>query len=320
MNRIMIVDMLNMYYRAYIVDPSLSSNGQPIGGIKGSLKILQKLCRQIKPTRIYICWDGREGSSNRRKTNSNYKEGRKPIRLNRNVRILSDEEELKNKIWQQLRLAEYFNQLPISQIMADYTEADDIIAALCNFHKGEQKVIVSSDKDFFQLLDDTTVLYRPVQKEVLNKKDIVEKFGIHPRNFALARAICGDRSDNLEGIRGVGLKTLAKRFTFLSEDKDHTLEGLKTACDSTESKLKIYSDILENQSLIGENYKIMQLYAPSISIKTADLIKDNIKNYPKQLSKTQVRKMMLEDGFAELNWETLFAHMNKINRGDYVSR
>lgn len=315
MDRIMIVDMLNMYYRAYIVDPSLSSNGQPIGGIKGSLKILQKLCREIKPTRIYICWDGREGSSKRRKTNSKYKEGRKPIRLNRNVRVLSDEEELKNKIWQQLRLAEYMNSMPISQIMVDYTEADDVIAALCGFHKNDHKVIVSSDKDFFQLLDETTILYRPVQKEVLNKKNIIEKFGIHPRNFALARAICGDRSDNLEGVKGAGLKTVAKRFSFLSEDRDYTLQDLKNVCDNTETKLKVYDDILESADLISENYKIMQLYTPSISTKTADIIRNNIKDYPRQFSKTQIRKMMLEDGFAELNWDTLFAHMNKINRG-----
>ena len=307
--------MLNMYYRAYIVDPSLSSNGQPIGGIKGSLKILQKLCREIKPTRIYICWDGREGSSKRRKTNSKYKEGRKPIRLNRNVRVLSDEEELKNKIWQQLRLAEYMNSMPISQIMVDYTEADYVIAALCGFHKNDHKVIVSSDKDFFQLLDETTILYRPVQKEVLNKKNIIEKFGIHPRNFALARAICGDRSDNLEGVKGAGLKTVAKRFSFLSEDRDYTLQDLKNVCDNTETKLKVYDDILESADLISENYKIMQLYTPSISTKTADIIRNNIKDYPRQFSKTQIRKMMLEDGFAELNWDTLFAHMNKINRG-----
>ena len=90
--------------------------------------------------------------------------------------------------------------------------------------------------------------------------------------------------------------------------------------EERKEKLKVYQRVLDQAPLVESNYKIMQLYAPSISIKTADLIKDNIKNYPKQLSKTQVRKMMLEDGFAELNWETLFAHMNKINRGDHVSR
>ena len=86
-------------------------------------------------------------------------------------------------------------------------------------------------------------------------------------------------------------------------------------CDNTETKLKVYDDILESADLISENYKIMQLYTPSISTKTADIIRNNIKDYPRQFSKTQIRKMMLEDGFAELNWDTLFAHMNKINRG-----
>ena len=73
--RVMLVDGLNAFYRAYIVNPSLSSNGQPIGGLVGFLKILQKLCKQIKPDHIVIAWDGAGGSSRRRATNKNYKEG-----------------------------------------------------------------------------------------------------------------------------------------------------------------------------------------------------------------------------------------------------
>ena len=96
-NRILIIDALNMYYRAYIVDPSLSANGQPIGGVKGFLKILQKLCRQTKPDHVVVAWDG--GSSRRKSVNKNYKEGRKPIRLNRSIRNLSENEEITNKIW-----------------------------------------------------------------------------------------------------------------------------------------------------------------------------------------------------------------------------
>ena len=53
------------------------------------------------------------------------------------------------------------------------------------------------DKDFYQLCDDKTVVYKPVRDEFLNKKRIVEQFDIHPNNFALARAIDGDKSDNL---------------------------------------------------------------------------------------------------------------------------
>ena len=101
--RLLIVDALNMYFRAYIVNPTLSTNGQPIGGTVGFLKILQKLCRETRPDEVIICWDGEGGSQKRKTKNKGYKEGRKPIRLNRDIRNLSENEEIANKIWQQTR-------------------------------------------------------------------------------------------------------------------------------------------------------------------------------------------------------------------------
>ena len=83
--RLLVIDALNMYFRAYIVDPSLSTNGQPIGGMKGFLKILQKLLREIKPDEVIICWDGEGGSTKRKSSDKNYKQGRKPISLNRDI-------------------------------------------------------------------------------------------------------------------------------------------------------------------------------------------------------------------------------------------
>jgi len=101
MKRLLIIDSLNLLFRNYIVNPSLSTNGQPIGGIKGYLQSLQKLVREIKPDEIVICWDGEGGSQKRKSKNKNYKEGRKPIRLNRDIRNLTENEEIVNKIWQQ---------------------------------------------------------------------------------------------------------------------------------------------------------------------------------------------------------------------------
>jgi 5'-3' exonuclease len=309
MNRIMIVDMLNMYYRAYIVDPSLSSNGSPIGGIKGSLKILQKLCRDIKPTQVYICWDGREGSSKRRKVDKNYKAGRKPIRLNRSIRNLTEKEELKNKIWQQMRLAEYFNQLPICQISIDYSEADDIIGALVARFRGTQKVIVSSDKDYFQLLDETTLLLRPTQKQILNRNNILEEYKIRPSNFALARAISGDKSDNLPGVKGVGLKTIAKRVPLLLEKEDCTLSDL---FDSAIIDDSFWDKIMAARKTIEKNYKLMNLTAVDLSPQNVRFIKESIANYPLDFNRTEMVKMMVKDGFAAMNWEDLYTSMNRI--------
>ena len=64
--RVIFIDALNMLYRAYIVDPSLSTNGQPIGGIKGFLKMSQKLIRDMKPDSVVVAWDGEGGSRHRR--------------------------------------------------------------------------------------------------------------------------------------------------------------------------------------------------------------------------------------------------------------
>ena len=172
--RVLIIDGNNNYFRAYIVDPSVSTNGQPIGGLKGFLKILQKLVRETKPNRVVICWDGKGGSQKRKTMNKAYKDGRSPIRLNRNIHNLSENQEIDNKIWQMTRLVEYINEMPVVQLLMDGVEADDLISAVANHWtlKAYNKIIVSSDKDFIQLCDDSTVLYRPVQQEVLNKKKL----------------------------------------------------------------------------------------------------------------------------------------------------
>ena len=204
--RVIIIDALNMFIRAYIVDPSLSTNGDPIGGIKGTMKIMQKLVRMTQPDEILVVWDGPNGSAKRKSIYKSYKEGRKPLRLNRSVHNLTDDQIVMNKIWQQSRVVDYFNEMPIMQLMLPEIEADDVIAYTCGLerYKGWQKVIISNDKDFYQLCDDETVVSRPTGDQLMNKKRIIEEFGVHPTNMALARAIVGDASANLQGIKGAG--------------------------------------------------------------------------------------------------------------------
>jgi DNA polymerase-1 len=311
--RSLIIDGTNIFYRAYVVNPSLSNSGLPVGGLVGFLKSLQKLIREMKPTKVFVCWDGAGGSSRRRSVVSSYKEGRKAIRLNRSTGVsLSLEEENQSKLRQIMRLFEYLDNLPLIQLMHDGVEADDMISILCQELRGEQKIIVSSDKDFYQLLDDETIIYRPVQAVFKTKKDIVEEFQIHPNNFALARAVSGDKSDNLQGVKGAGLKTLAKRFPFLVEEKDYSLTDLVDACEETENKLKIHEGILDNYDKILKNYKIMQLYVPSVSFQVRDIVKNAKENYSRYYNKTEIVKMMFTDGFPQISWTDLFAHSNRI--------
>jgi len=315
--RVLIIDQLNLFFRNYIVNPSLSTDGMPIGGLRGCIQSLQKVVRESKPDMIVICWDGEGGSKKRKLLKKDYKSGRKPIRLNRSIRNLSEEQEVDNKIWQQTRLIEYYNQIPVVQFMFDSTEADDIIAYVANHKHLEeyQKIILSSDKDFFQLLDDRTVLYRPIQKEVLNKKSIIEKFDIHPTNFAMARAMAGDKSDNIEGVQGLGLKTISKRFPFLKERKAATFSDIVSHCkkELEEKEIKAYRNILESEDILKRNYKMMQLYAPILSINDKNLINETLKEPDNTFNKTELIKLMIQDGFGEINFVELFQHLKKIS-------
>jgi len=314
MKRLLVIDALNAYFRAYIVDPSLSTNGQPIGGYKGFIKILQKLCREMRPDEIIIAWDGAGGSQRRKIINKGYKEGRKPIRLNRQVRNLTEDEEIENKVWQQQRLMEMLNEMPVMQLVQDGVEADDIISHVVQMphYRGWQKVIVSSDKDFFQLCDDETVLYRPIQKKFVNKLRLLEEYSIHPTNFALARAMAGDKSDNLVGVRGVGLGTISKRLPFFADEKSVTISKLIEFCENDNTGLKAFSSIAESKDAIENNYKIMQLYQPMISITGRTKMNNIVHNFKPQFNKTEVIKRMKIDGFGEWNTFDLFATYKRI--------
>ena len=314
--RVIIIDGLNMFLRNYIVVPQISKEGHPIGGTTGFMKSLQKLCREMKPTQIVVCWDGRGGSRKRKQQNKNYKEGRAPIRLNRNFKVLTEDQEKENKVWQMERIWNYLNNFPVMQLIADEVEADDIIAYLCRYSslKDEQKIIVSSDKDFYQLLDQKTILYRPVQKKLLTQKDILEEHGIHPNNFALARAITGDKSDNLDGVPGIGLKTVAKRFPFFKNEEDVFINDLVEFCDNQESSAKAFLSVKENKQLIQSNYNLMQLYSPSLSVQTKQSVEWILDNFEHTFNKTQTQVMMLEDGINEISWSSMFEGFARIQR------
>ena len=312
--RYLIIDSLNQFLRAFCVVPQMTPNGIPIGGCSGYLKILQKLSRDLKPDGIIICWDGEGGSLRRRGENKNYKEGRKSPKLNWDTSTFSEHELFNNKMWQMTHLMEYLNNLPVLQIMHAGLEADDVIAFVCNEMKADQKVIISSDKDFYQLLDDKTIIFRPTQNAFATAKTVLDDFGIHPNNFAISRAISGDSSDNLKGIAGAGLTTIAKRFPFLKEEKDATFETIFAACQNGKAGIKLFENILAEKDKIKENYKIMQLYSPSISPNVKDQIREALDNYPTDFNKTNFYKMAFQDGFSDISWESLFESLVKIQQ------
>ena len=313
MKRVLIVDALNTYLRNYVINPSLSDNGEPVGGMKGFLMSLQKYCREMRPDEIFIIWDGPGGSTKKKKIDRGYKAGRKPVRLNRNVRLLNENEELENKIWQQTRLIEYLNYMPVCQILVEQVEADDIIALLTQLPEFEdsQKIIVSSDKDFLQCCDDKTIIYQPIKKKFVSRKTILEEYKIHPNNFALARSMAGDKSDNLAGVPGVGMGTVVKKLSFLSESKTYTIDDIIDFCNDHPDD-KMLQKIVAGKKEMEIAYKIMQLYSPNISFQTHQKVLHSVENYPKTFNKTSVLKMMIEDGINVVSWNDLFIFYNNL--------
>ena len=314
MKKVMIIDGLNMFLRSYIVVPSLDPRGNPSGGTYGFIKSLQKICGMFQPDQIIVCWDGEGGSQKRKQIDKNYKAGRKPVRFNRRLIDLTAEEAEKNKYNQQLRLMEYLNDLPIIQLMLDYIEADDVISYVSqhNKYKDWKKLIVSSDKDFFQLISKDCELYRPIQDQLMDYRGLILEHKIHPKNFALARSLVGDKSDNLHGVPRVGLKTVANKFPFLANEEQYEVEDLMKHCESQGKMLKVHENILENCPLIEKNYKIMQLYSPLISNIHKKQINFCLEEFEPKLEKLKLTKKLHYDGINAGLFTILFNTMKKI--------
>jgi len=319
MKKVLIIDALNMFFRCYARDPSISTQGYPSGGCVGFLKSMQKSMRLTQPDDVIIAWDGAGGSRRRRQINKNYKLGRKVVHLPKDMNYNFDqEEETSNKVWQQMRLLEYLDNLPICQFMFEDVEADDVISAIVQSEhmKDWKKIILSNDRDFMQLCDENTILCRPAKKpwEVLNTNRIVEDTQVHPINMALARAIVGDKSDNLPGVPNVGFGRVNKFFPFLAEEEEYSVQDLikKAELLTKTNKSKFLASIIEHRSVIHENYRIMQLYQPFISYQSRTKVDNCLESREKHFNMTEFRLMLSEDGFISLKWDILEQTMRRI--------
>ena len=316
--KLLIIDGLNSFYRSYIVDPSISSKGLPIGGLKGFLKQMQKHCREIQPDEVVVVWDGEGGSSRRKKVFSGYKEGRKPIKpknLEKTFDYWSDDEMNRNKSWQLGRLFEYLNFMPFKQLYFDNVEADDIIAIACHspLYADYKKIIISNDKDFYQLLNKDVIIYRPATKKFETMSTIINEYKIHPNNFAIARAMVGDKSDNLAGVERVGIKTAVKIFPELSGSSPVNVDDLIDKVKAKEEKLLVAEkNILESEDIVLRNYRLMQLYSPVVAPDLADKIRNIIADSEISYGLTEIKKMMLIDGFGEYNWDYLEMYCRRL--------
>ena len=256
---VLIIDSLNLFTRHFIANPTISINGEHVGGIVGFLKAIQLLCERFKPGKIFVIWEG-GGSPRRRSLQSDYKNLSRPKRLNRYYEDdIPDTKE--NRNWQIASLIRFLKNSGIKQFYVSDCEADDVIGYLCqDILAGQDKIVVSSDKDLYQLISSDTKQWSPGQKKMIDSKAVFEKFGVYPENFCLVRSFVGDSSDNLRGIKGAGFKSVVKRFPEINSEKLLISDLIKLAEEKSQtSKLKLYKEIAENPDIPERNWKLMSL-------------------------------------------------------------
>ncbi len=275
----------------------MNDDGLHTGGISGFLKSLGYAIRFLNPTRCIVVFDGTGGSTRRKAIFPEYKNHRaNKVRLNRIFEEAStSESELQSIARQLVRVSHYIDCLPVTTIQIDNVEADDVISylALQSF-KDSQVIIMSSDKDFYQIVNDRIKVYSPTKKKIYGVYDVLNEYGIHPSNFVLFRVLDGDISDNISGIRGCGLKTIIKCFPFLSEAKPYKIEDILIYSENNKGKYKIYENILENKNIIERNYQLMQLSDTIIATFSQLNIGDILKKKNK-LNRFEFVKMITED-------------------------
>ena len=266
-DKVLLIDGLNLFFRNFAMMNMVNPDGVHIGGLGGFFRSLGAMIRQTQPTSVYVVFDGAGSTANRKNLLSEYKEGRNLQRITNWDAFDSLEDEHDAKVDQIIRVIQYLKLLPVKTTLIDKVEADDIIAVLSK--KLVEKYnstcfIVSSDKDFVQLVTDKIILYRPMEKEYYTPKTVKEKFGVSPQNFILYKTLLGDNSDNIPGVKGLGVKGIFKKFPELQE-KDLTLENI---FDISARKFKehvVYSRVVQDQDRIETSYKVMDLGSPMIN-------------------------------------------------------
>jgi DNA polymerase I len=269
-SRVLIVDGLNTFIRCWSAVPTMNDDGDHVAGVTGVLKSIGLAMRNVKATRCIVVFDGKGGSKGRQKVYGGYKSNRdkNKLRVNRQYEdMMNEEDERESMKRQYVWLSELLHHLPITTMMYDGVEADDVMAYIAThlLKEDEQAVIMSTDKDFLQLVNDTTIVWSPTKKKIYNKHVIKEEFGIQPKNLLLYRVLDGDVSDHIPGVKGCGIKTLVKRFPELTEDKKLTVEDFIQLAEQKRGKIKLYDDIVKSKDQILMNKKLMRLDEQLIS-------------------------------------------------------
>lgn len=227
MEKIILVDGNNLLFRSYYATAysgnfMKNSKGFPTNALYGFTNMINKIINEECPTYMIVAFD--KGKTFRHEKYEQYKDGRI---------------EMPDELKVQFPLAkELLTNMGIKYYECDNYEADDIIGTFAKYCDEEEDfigTIVSSDKDLLQLISHDVDIKLLKQKDYIryNEKSFKEAYGIEPINIIDLKALMGDSSDNIPGVKGIGEKTALK---LLHDYK--TLNGVYDNLDKLTPKMR----------------------------------------------------------------------------------
>ena len=301
MTKTLLVDGNNLLKIGFYGVKEYYHKGEHIGGIYHFLNTLRRFIEEQNFDKVVVFWDGDSNSSARKLIYPKYKENRTSTETDQKKESFYKQKE---------RIKQYLEEMFVRQVEVNNHESDDLIAYYCHISEDEQKTIFSSDRDLTQLISEKVSVYSPQQKRTYKMGDMIKNKDLEfPHyNIKTTKIVCGDTSDNIDGIRLMGEKTLVKLFpeilenpiTFsdilskaeqlLKEDKENTaLKNLLTG----KTKDGIYGE-----EFFVINQKIIDLSEPLITDEGKTIVEEYYKETldPDGRGYKNLIKMMMDDG------------------------
>ncbi|MCB9765303.1 MAG: DNA polymerase I [Alphaproteobacteria bacterium] len=194
--KLFLIDGSNHAFRVFHGMPKMTANGVHTGALLGFANMLRKLQREHEPDYIVVVFD--KGPSFRVDIYADYK-GHRP----------EMPEELREQ-WP--RFEELVEAWGYRYLAIENLEADDIIGTLAKRWAGEdlKAVLVTGDKDLCQLVDENITILDIMKDQLIDTAGVVDRFGVPPERVVDILALAGDASDNIPGVRGIGVKTASQ--------------------------------------------------------------------------------------------------------------
>ena len=337
------------------VDKTMNNDGEEYGTVMSFLRILGSILSKKDFNYCIVCFDGKGSGVLRWELYEDYKANRgkdyeeynpNMTDYERNIRnfrkraisyysnkrqITKKEQEEKEKEIKAFELQKYLiksilEELCIRQYEYENTEGDDLIAYYVKNKKENEKiVIVSSDKDLTQLISDTVIIYNPRIKDYITKDNSIEKIGITHENVVLEKILCGDASDNIKGVKGMGETTLIKLFPEIKDKKtdlsaviERSKQLLEERARNKKKPLKTLENILngvtdgcQGDKLYEINKKIIDLSEPLLTDEAKRSLDDELYSVMDTSGRDikNVYRIIGENNMAELTDENKFSRI-----------